>query len=142
VPDPRKEWTSDRTVQVLPLTREGHQPDGPGRCVYTYEHAQAPELEAVCGGINGKTPLAGAVFRQGNLLHFGFNLAPADMNETGQTLFINCVAYAARFTDDRPIVRTPCVFVGGKRLFDRDVIARLLKRQGDRKDLHYYLARD
>jgi hypothetical protein len=49
------------------------------------------------------------------------------MNDTGRALLVNAIAYIARFTDDRPILRTPCVFVQGKRLFDRDVVARRLR---------------
>jgi len=55
-------------------------------------------------------------------------LAPADMNDTGRAVLVNAVAYVARFTDDRPIVRTPCVFVQGKRLVDRDYLARRLRQ--------------
>jgi hypothetical protein len=113
-----------------------------GWCTYTYEHEQAPELEVLCGGINSKTPRAGAIWRQGNLLHFGFECSPAKMNETGQALLINSIAYIARFTEDRPIVRTPCVFVQGTRLFDRDAIARRLEESdADLSALQYYIAK-
>jgi hypothetical protein len=128
---------------VLPLTRDGHKGRAPGWCTYTYEHEQAPELEVLCGGVNSKTPKAGAVWRQGHLLHFGFDLAPSEMNETGRALLVNAVAYAARFTEDRPIVRTPCVFVGGERLFDRDAVARRLRGPDEElKALEYYLTKE
>jgi hypothetical protein len=126
---------------VLPLAREPKKQRRPGWCTYTYEHEQAPELEVLCGGINSKTPRAGAVWRQGFLLHFGFDLAPAEMNESGQALLVNSIAYVARFTEDRPLVRTPCVFVQNVRLFDRDVVARRLKGSDEGlKALKYYLA--
>jgi hypothetical protein len=126
---------------VLPLARGGEH--GAGWCTYTYEHEQAPELEILCGGINSKTPRAGAVWRQGNLLHFGFDLAPSNMTEAGQALLVNAVAYIARFAEDRPIVFTPCVFTQNRRIFDRNAVARLLGRQGsDLKDLQYYLGKD
>ena len=87
----------------------------------------------ICGGVNGKTPRAGAVWRQGHLLHFGFDLAPSGMNDTGRAMLVNAVAYVARFTQDRPIARTPCVFVQGKRIVDRDYLARRLR--GPKPDL-------
>jgi hypothetical protein len=125
---------------VLPLALNPRKQRAPGWCTYTYEHEQAPELEVLCGGINSKTPKAGAVWRQGHLLHFGFDLSPAEMNETGQALLVNAIAYIARFTDDRPLVRTPCVFVQNTRLFDRDAIARRLKgSDAGLKALEYYL---
>jgi GNAT superfamily N-acetyltransferase len=140
VPDEWKDAISEPTVVVLPLVRDIAGQHSPGWCTYTYEHAQAPELEVLCGGINHKTPEAGAIWRQGNLLHFGFDLSPAEMNDTGQALLVNAIAYIARFTEDRPIVHTPCVFVQGKRLFDRDLIARRLKNpQADLSSLSYYL---
>jgi len=100
-------------------------------------------LEVICGGINSKTPRAGAVWRQGHLLHFGFEPSPERMTEAGKALLVNAICYIARFTDDRPIVRTPCVFVQGKRLLDRGAIARVLADpQRDVKDLQYYLKKE
>jgi hypothetical protein len=75
-------------------------------------------------------------------LHFGFECSPAKMNETGQALLINSIAYIVRFTEDRPIVRTPCVFVQGTRLFDRDAIGRRLEQpDADLNVLQYYVAK-
>jgi hypothetical protein len=129
-------------VEVLPLARDAKGLHAPGWCTYTYEHEGAPELEVLCGGLNHKTPKAGAVWRQGNLLHFGFDLSPAEMNEAGRSLLINSVAYISRFTEDRPIVRTPCVFVQGKRLFDRDRIGRILSEpRADLAALEYIVAK-
>src|SRR5262249_4091866 len=115
------------TIDVLPLDDGSKANPSPGWCTYTYEHDGAPELEVICGGVNSKTPRAGAVWRQGHLLHFGFDLAPSEMNDTGRALLVNAVAYVARFTEDRPIVRTPCVFVQGKPILDRDYLARRLR---------------
>jgi hypothetical protein len=137
-----KDAIREKTIGVLQLAREPKKRRAPGWCTYTYEHEQAPELEVLCGGINSKTPRAGAVWRQGFLLHFGFDLAPAEMNESGQALLVNSIAYVARFTEDRPLVRTPCIFVQNVRIFDRDVVARRLKGSSgeDLKALEYYLA--
>jgi hypothetical protein len=137
----RGEIRSDR-IDVLPLVQNPKAEHGPGWCTYTYEHEGAPELEVICGGINSKTSKAGAVWRQGNLLHFGFEPSPDRMNDTGKALLVNAVCYIARFTEDRPLVHTPCVFLGGKRLFDRRAVGRLLANpERDLKDLRYYLAK-
>ena len=51
------------------------------------------------------------MWRQGNLLHFGFEQSPTEMNDTGRQLLLNSVAYISRFSEDRPIAITPSVFV-------------------------------
>jgi hypothetical protein len=100
-------------------------------------------LEVICGGVNHKTPKAGAVWRQGNLLHFGFEPSPDRMNDAGQALLFNSICYIARFTDDRANVRTPCVFTQGTRLFDRDAVGRLLGNPSrELKELEYYLDKE
>ncbi|MBI1914357.1 MAG: hypothetical protein HYS12_06410 [Planctomycetes bacterium] len=142
-PEAWKNAVSDRSVDVLPLARDGKKDRIPGWCTYTHEHEQAPELEVLCGGINYKTPQAGAVWRQGHLLHFGFDLAPSEMSNAGRALLVNAIAYVSRFTEDRPIVRTPCVFTQGTRIFDRDAIARRLQGSDeDLKALEYYLTKE
>ncbi len=141
-PDAWKDAIRDQTVEVLPLALDPNKRRTPGWCTYTYEHEQAPELEILCGGINSKTPKAGAVWRQGHLLHFGFDLSPSEMTEAGQSLLVNATAYIARFTDDRPLVRTPSVFAGGTRLFDRGAVARAVAG-GEKglKRLEWYLSK-
>ena len=129
-------------IDVLPLAKDPQAKHPPGWCTYTYEHEGTPELEVICGGVNSKTPKAGAVWRQGHLLHFGFDLAPKDMTDAGRALLANVVAYIARFTEDRPILRTPCVFVQGKRLVDRDYLARRLREpKPDLSALQYFFAK-
>jgi hypothetical protein len=141
-PDAWKDALRERTVDVLPLARDPNKQHRPGWCTYTYEHEQAPELEVLCGGVNSKTPTAGAIWRQGNLLHFGFDLAPSEMNDAGQALLVNSIAYIARFTEDRPIVRTPSVFAGGIRIFDRGAVGRAVAGgQEGLKRLEWYLAK-
>jgi hypothetical protein len=140
IPLPRdwKGQLDDDTVNILPLVDDlkGHY--RPGWCTYVYEHVQAPELEFCCGGINGKTPKAGAVWRQGNLLHFGFDQSPAEMNELGRSLLVNAIAYISRFTEDRPIIQTPSPFAPGRyRIFGRDAIVRLIHDKT--RDLNEYL---
>ena len=66
--------------------------------------SDAPEVEVFCGGVNTKTSSAVAVWRQGNLLHFGFDASPAELNSAGKALLINSIAYITRFRADRPIL--------------------------------------
>jgi hypothetical protein len=84
----------------------------PGWCTYSEDFNDFPEVEFFCGGINTKTTTAAALWRQGNLLHFGFEQPPHEMNEVGRNLLLNSIAYIARFTEDRPIAITPSVFAG------------------------------
>jgi len=94
-------------VLVLPLIRAGLKPAAPGWCTYTRDMPETPEIEVFCGGINAKTSTAAAIWRQGNLLHYGFDIAPDEMNEWGKALLVDAVAYISRFTEDRPIMQTP-----------------------------------
>ncbi len=93
-------------VLVVPLVKDTARSYHNGWITYQASILDSPEVEIMCGGLNQKQVEAGAVWRQGNLLHFAFDLSPAEMNETGQALLLNCVAYIARFTEDRPIATT------------------------------------
>ncbi len=129
-------WTREikaSTVRVLPLAADGNARYRDGWCTYTYEHEQVPELEILCGGINAKTPQASAIWRQGSILHFGFEQSPAEMNETGRSLLINSITYAARFADDVPNVRRS----PNARILDRNAIDRWLKNES--RELKPYL---
>jgi hypothetical protein len=117
---------------VLPLAANENVRYRDGWCTYTYEHEQAPELELICGGVNAKTSRASAIWRQGNLLHFGFEQSPTEMNDTGRSLLINAVAYAARFSEDGPIIRRSA----SARILDRKAIERLI--QNESRDLELY----
>jgi hypothetical protein len=90
-----------------------------GWCTYFYDFADVPDVEFFCGGVNEKTPRAAALWRQGNLLHFGFEQSAAEMNETGRALLVNAIVYISRFTEDRPIDVTPSVFGAEKVAIDR-----------------------
>jgi hypothetical protein len=136
-PDAWKHSLDAPKVSVLPLVDDLDRSYRDGWCTYTYEHVQAPELEIICGGINAKTHLASGIWRQGNLLHFGFEQSPAELNEQGKALLVNSICYIARFTEDRPIVRLPDSF----RPLDRGAIDRLVKRSDRELDtyLDWYL---
>jgi hypothetical protein len=102
----------DREIRVLPLVENHGRSWKAGWCSYTRDFANNPDVEFFCGGVNQKTPTAAGLWRQGNLLHFGFELSPADMNKHGQFLLLNSIAYISRFSSDRPIAVTPSVFAG------------------------------
>jgi hypothetical protein len=137
VPASWKQGSEDSLSELLPLVKDQAGRFVPGWCTYTYEHIQAPELEVLCGGVNSKTPAAGAIWRQGHLLHFGFEPSPAELNDSGRALLVNSICYIARFTEDRPIVRTPSPFYSGVRLLDRGAIARLVANT--ERDLQLFL---
>ena len=86
-----KPWPADwndphegTTIKVLPLAVEEKSGRTPGWCTYTRDMDEAPEIEVFCGGINSKTATAAGLWRQGNLLHYGFDLSPDEMNESGK----------------------------------------------------------
>ena len=118
IPTPRtfKPELKEPTVDVLPLMDNIRRFDSVindyqrGWCTYFYEFADVPDVEFFCGGINEKTPRASALWRQGDLLHFGFEQSPAEMNDVGRAMLVNAVVYICRFTEDRPIDITPSVF--------------------------------
>jgi hypothetical protein len=128
-------------IDVLPLVPEGSGDFANGWCTYVHEFPEAPELEVISGGVNHKSAKAGAIWRQGNLLHFAFSPAPSQMNDSGKALLINSICYIARFTEDRPIVHTPSVFVQGTRIVDRGVVTRVVENpKRDLDSLKYFLS--
>ena len=137
VPDAWKEEIKSGPISVLPLVNDLSKHYNDGWCTYTYEHVQAPELESICGGVNSKTPKASGIWRQGHLLHFGFEPDPSQLNDNGRALLANSICYISRFTEDRPLVRTPSVFYSKVRLLDRSVIDRLIRNES--RDLDLYL---
>lgn len=99
-------------IKVLPLTGDPKGKWKAGWCTYSYDFATNPDVEYFCGGVNQKTPTAAGLWRQGNFLHFGFEQSPKEMNEHGQRLLLNSIAYISRFTEDRPIATTLSPFAG------------------------------
>ena len=99
-------------IEVLPLVQDHQRQWRAGWCSYSYDFSRNPDVEFFCGGVNHKTPTAAGLWRQGNLLHFGFEQSPAEMNEQGQHLLLNAIEYISRFSEDRPIAVTPSVFAG------------------------------
>jgi hypothetical protein len=95
-----------------------------------------PDVEIFCGGENEKASWAAACWRQGNLLHFGFEQDPAELNEHGRRLLLNAIAYISGFTEDRPIAVTPSVFAEPV-AFARTYLDRRIRGSADRNDLKW-----
>jgi len=140
-PEAWRDDLDDKTVEVLPLVNDTDRPCDDGWCTYTYAH-NAPELEVFCGGVNSKTPKAGGLWRQGNLMHFGFEQSPTEMNQNGRWLLLNSIAYIARFTDDRPIANTPSPFAPARTRFSRRTSVKRAIERGELGlgSLKYYLS--
>jgi hypothetical protein len=104
------------TIQVLPLIDNIRNYDrviddnARGWSTHYFEFADVPDVEIFCGGINEQTPRSSAFWRQGNLLHFGFEQSPTQLNAIGRAMLLNGIAYISHFTQDRPIDITPSVF--------------------------------
>lgn len=114
------------TIPVVPLVdgiRQYHSVINDyqrGWSTHYYEFADMPEVEVFCGGINEQTPRSAAFWRQGNLLHFGFEQSPAELNQTGRAMLVNAIVYISHFTEDRPIDLTPSIFGPEKIAISRD----------------------
>lgn len=110
------ELKTNTTIAVLPLVdniRNFHTVINDyqrGWSSHYYEFADLPDVEVFSGGINEQTPHSAAFWRQGNLLHFGFEQSPTEMNASGRAMLVNAVAYIRRFTEDRPVDITFSVF--------------------------------
>jgi hypothetical protein len=120
---PFKEILKKDYAEFIPLTRATTLPkpfDGTesfeemrrrtaeyGWCTYNSTIRELPEVEIMSGGLNEKTVEGAAIWRQGNLLEFGFDASPGKMNETGRAMLLNSIVYIAKFTQDRPIVKVP-----------------------------------
>jgi len=127
------------TVPMLPLVRDLNRQWQAGWCTYPDGFENNPDIEVFCGGENEKTGRAVACWRQGNLLHFGFQQTPAELNENGQRLLLNSIAYISRFTEDRPIAVTPSVFAGPVG-YPRAYLDRRLGQAGDVAEATWLLA--
>ena len=125
-PEPFLHELKTNTIAVLPLVdniRNYHtviNDNARGWSSHYYEFADMPEVEVFSGGINEQTPRSAAFWRQGNLLHFGFEQSPAQMNAAGRAMLVNAVAYISRFTEDRPIDVTLSVFGPDKYALSRN----------------------
>jgi len=113
-------------IMVLPLVADRGRQWSAGWCTHARDFYMYPDVEFLSGGVNHQTPTSAGLWRQGNLLHFGFEQSPAEMNDLGQLLLLNAIAYISHFTEDRPIAITPSVFAGPVAR-GRSVLARWLR---------------
>jgi hypothetical protein len=125
-----KDELEDDELDVLPLVDGATQGLYPGWCSYPSRFGDSPDVELMCGGVNSKTKDAVGLWRQGNLLHFGFDQGPHELNDVGDALLENAIHYIARFTEDRPIAYTPSVFVLGHSVPRRAAILASLRDEG------------
>jgi hypothetical protein len=102
-PETWRKTVKEKEVSVIPLVKDPNATYQPGWISYRTSLLDSPETEIICGALNDKDYEGAAIWRQGHLLHFAFDLSPADMNQTGQALLLNSLAYIARFKQDRPI---------------------------------------
>lgn len=89
----------------------GDRSPRPGWCSYAPQ-LQSPDIEVLANGLNSKAKDAAALWRQGHLLHFGFDLAPIEMNDNGRALLVNAIVYIAGFREDRALLRAASPFAG------------------------------
>lgn len=135
-PEAFRPAVTNTSVRMLPLVRDQSREWKAGWCTYPDGFENNPDIEVICGGENEKMAGAAACWRQGNLLHFGFEQSPAEMNEAGQRLLLNCIAYISRFTEDRPIAVTPSIFAGAVAL-PRAYLDRRLRDKGDTSEIDW-----
>lgn len=138
-PEAFRPYITNSSVLMLPLVRDLEKQWRAGWCTYPDGFDENPDIEVMSGGDNHKTPKAAAIWRQGNLLHFGFEQSPAEMNETGQKLLLNAIAYISKFTEDRPIAVTPSVFAGSVAL-PRAYLDRRVAEKGDASEAATFVA--
>ena len=137
----RKEF-KEKEVSVLSLVKDPGGKFQSGWITYRSHLLDSPEVEIISGGLSERGSDDAALWRQGHLLHFAFDIAPAEMNDTGKALLLNSIAYIARFTEDRPIARTPSAF-GEKNNAPKSkrwIQFLFASRTPEDKDLDFYLS--
>jgi hypothetical protein len=125
-PDAFKGELKEPEIRVLPLVADQSRRWSAGWCTHARDFEVYPDVEFLSGGVNHQTPTSAGLWRQGNLLHFGFEQSPAEMSDLGQLLLLNAIAYISHFTEDRPIAITPSVFARPVAR-GRSVLARWLR---------------
>ena len=141
-PDAWRKEFKDSEVNVLSLVNDPSKEHQSGWISYRTQLIDSPEVEIISGGLSERSPDGAAIWRQGHLLHLAFDIAPSEMNDTGKALLLNSIAYIARFTEDRPIARTPAGW-GEKddaprsKRWIEDLFA---SRIPEEKDLDFYLS--
>jgi hypothetical protein len=108
-----KKVVSDAEIDVLPIVTDTRGTFESGWVSYEDTVLDSPDIEIFCGGVNDKSTIGAALWRQGHLLHFGFEQSPAQMNENGRAMLVNAIAYISHFGGDLAICRSRSPFAGG-----------------------------
>lgn len=140
VPEGWQAYIKDPKVEVVPLVNHLTKDYSTGWITYSDDFIECPDVEVFAGGYNDKHPKAAAWWRQGNLLHFGFEQSPAELNETGQAMLLNSIAYIVQFTEDLPIANTPSAFTGPYPRSRTSVSNVIHNASRKLDDLEYYVA--
>src|SRR5688500_18370880 len=138
-PEAFKSVVTNSEIKLLPMVAERKRNWAPGWVTYSDGFEMNPDVEVFCGGENEEAATAAACWRQGELVHYGFEQDPSELNENGQRLLLNSIAYISRFTEDRPIAVTPSVFAGKVGL-PRTYLDRRIRAGGNRQDLKWMIA--
>jgi hypothetical protein len=130
----REELPGQGQVSVVPFTDGAAGPDRDIGWCTAGPDIKGPETEVFCGGINSKQTTHAGAWRQGNLLHFGFEPSPRHLNQNGRALLLNCIAYIANFKDDRPIAQFVSPFSEGPRRQLRGVLRYYINADDTKAD--------
>ena len=87
----------EKEIVVLPLVADHGRQWRAGWCTHARDFDVYPDVEFLCGGVNHQTPTSAGLWRQGNLLHFGFEQSPAEMNDLGRLLLLNAISLYQSF---------------------------------------------
>ena len=85
-PDDFKDEIKEPEIKVLPLVSDLTSNWNAGWCTHARDFEVYPDVEFLSGGVNHQTPTSAGLWRQGNLLHFGFEQSPDEMNEVRQAI--------------------------------------------------------
>jgi hypothetical protein len=125
------------------MRKEQKENSYPGWVSYKYsDFDNFPEVEVFSGGLNTKTFKNAAIWRQGNLLHFGFHETPNELNETGQRILLNAIHYIAGFRDDKPIAVTPSAFSNKPPVPPRELLMSNLHQADFTNSLKFFISQE
>lgn len=74
----------------------GHRNIRIGMVSRPWGYLDSPEAEVIPGGVSAKSIDAVAIGRHGNMFHWGFAAAPADMLPAAREILANAIVYTAK----------------------------------------------
>ncbi|MCP3917228.1 MAG: hypothetical protein GY711_16895 [bacterium] len=96
------------TMSMWRVQTEGYL-DGKGQLIGVVSRNSgffdSPDVEWISGGVNSKGPMAVAIGRHGNFLHWGFAVSPKYLTDEAKLVFVNAVHHIARFDGQTPVAR-------------------------------------